>query len=210
MPLLRGNLSLARFTVEPKPSAPKDLRRSAGKALKRKAFQPIDINGEDDRSLGWVEVEDSESSEFAGERLLFGEHLLFSLRVDRLRVPTSVVKNELNAWANAYEKENGYAPKRSEKKNQKELIERKLKKRAFPSRKIFDVSWNTSSQVLCIWATAAAAVEEIHLLIEETFEVRLHPMTPGAIAEAADLPRGALTPTADLIGAVLSKEVGGE
>ena len=39
-------------------------------------------------------------------------------------------KNELNAWANAYEKENGYAPKRSEKKNQKELIERKLKKRA--------------------------------------------------------------------------------
>jgi DNA recombination-dependent growth factor C len=224
MPLLKGNLSFARFTVElpdksrsaagganpPAAASAKDLRRSVPKGLRRKAFQPLVVDSEDDRSAGWVEVENSELIEFPPERLVFGEHFLFAYRVDRLRVPSSVVKSELAAFAAAYEEENGHPPTRSQKKAQKELIERKLKRRAFPSRKVYDVSWNTQSGVLAIWATAQNTVEEMHLFIEESLEIRLHPMTPGAIADSLDLPRGALTPTADLIGAVLAGEVGGE
>ena len=101
MPLLKGNLSFARFTVELPDGSSKDLRRAVPKALRRKAFKPLVVDSDDDRSAGWVEVESSEQVEFPPDRLVFGEHLLFAYRVDRLRVPSSVVKSELAAFVAA-------------------------------------------------------------------------------------------------------------
>lgn len=209
MPVLRGSVTYSRFRAEPLGERAKDVRRWAQRSLQRRAFEPIDRKAEDDRAAGWVEIERADLTEFTPSRVLFGEYLLASYRVDRLRVPGQVVKAELDKWAAEYEEQNGQPPKRSEKRNQKAEITFKLRQRAFPSTRTYDVSWNLTSNEVELWVASAKLVEELQVFVEETFELHLHPLTPGAIAEALDAPAGALLPTAGLVGPSLAEQVKG-
>jgi len=208
MPVLRGSVTFSRFRADPQGERAKDVKRWAQRSLLRHAFEPIDKKEDDDRAAGWVEVERNDRTEFTPSRVIFGEYLLASYRVDRLRVPGPVVRAELDAWAEQYEAENAGPPKRSERRNQKAEITFKLRQRAFPVTRTYDVSWNLTTQEVGLWVASAGLVEELMVFMEETFEIRLLPMTPGAIAESLDAPAGVLLPTAALLGGDLAGEVG--
>lgn len=202
MPVLRGSVTFRRFTAEALGERAKDVRRWAQRSLKRRAFEPVDRAGEEDRAAGWVEVEHVDGVEFGAADVIFGEQLLITYRVDRLRVPANVLRAELESWSRAYQDEHGFPPKRSEKKKQKELITKKLRNRVFPSTRTYDVSWNLQTDEVAIWTAGAKLVEEIQLFFEETFEARLHPMTPGVLAEKLEVSSATLAPTPELIGAI--------
>src|SRR5262245_7283610 len=113
MPVLRGSVTFRRFSAERLGDRAKDVRRWAQRSLKRRAFEVIDRAGEEDRGVGWVEVEHQDRTEFAPGDVLFGENLIATFRVDRLRIPGPILRSELDAWATTYEAENGFAPKRN-------------------------------------------------------------------------------------------------
>jgi recombination associated protein RdgC len=197
-------VTFSRFRAEPAGDAPSDKKRWLTKGLKTGAFEPIDRRTDEERAVGFVQLEDPESTEFSAGTVLHGEYALFGFRVDTLKVPAPVLKAELEKWATAFTKENERPPTRGEKAENRASIRHMLRQRAVPNTKVHDVSWNLKTQQVQIWAASRKMVDEILLAVETAFSVKLQPLVPVAFAARAGIPDDALTPTPELIGVELS------
>src|SRR4051794_36776042 len=113
MPIRRGSGNLARFRLEG--AVPKDVKRWLQKGLSKASFEPIDPKSDDERSAGFVELEQNDSTEFSAGALFHGMHALFSWRVDRLKVPTNPIRAGLLQWSQAFEAKNKRAAGRRER-----------------------------------------------------------------------------------------------
>ncbi|MEQ8279700.1 MAG: recombination-associated protein RdgC [Deltaproteobacteria bacterium] len=200
MPLLKGAVTYSRFRAEHHKEPTKDPRRSLANALRKGAFEPLDQSGEQDRSAGWVELEDHQATDLAPSRFLYGSYLLATWRVDSVRVPAALVRSEIDAWSRAFEEKIGHPPKRADKSAQKEIILKKLRRRAFVSTQTFDVSWNLDTNAVQLWASSKKIVEEIQVAIEEAFDVTLHSTSPGARVDASDVDVDKIRATPELFG----------
>ncbi len=201
MPVLSGAVTFSRFRSEPTGNAPSDVKRWLAKGLKSGAFEPIDLKKtEDERAAGFVELENHESVDFSTGSVLYGEYALFGFRVDTVKVPAPVLKAELDKWATAFEKQNGRAPTRGEKAENRASLRHMLRQRAVPTTKVHDVSWNLKTSQVQLWAASRKAVDEILLAMETAFEVKLQPLVPASLAARAGIPDDALIPTPELIG----------
>lgn len=207
MPVLRGAVTFSRFLVEPAEGAAADLKRSLSRALKARAFAPIDRRSEEERAAGFVELENHDASEFSAGSLFYGEYALFSYRIDAIKIPGPVLRAELDRWATAFEKEKGRPPSRGEKAESKGSLRQMLRNRAVPITKVHDVSWNLKSQQLQIWAASRKAVDEVLNALETAFKVKLIPLIPAAAAARMGIEESALGPTAELIGMELAAEL---
>jgi recombination associated protein RdgC len=203
MPVLRGSVTFARFRCETG-KLPQDTRRWLARGLARGAFEPLDpTKGDEERSAGFVTLEDPDSTEFASGVLEAGR-ALFAFRVDKIQVKGAAVKAELDRWAAAFQAEHDRPPTRGEKAGAKDEIRHRLRTRTPPSMKTFDVSWALDAGEVLVWAASRTVVDEIALAIEEAFEVKLAPCSAGAQAIRAGIAEAALAPTAALVG--LSRE----
>ncbi len=204
MPVLSGAVTFSRFRAEPAGDAPSDTKRWLTKGLKTGAFEPIDQRTEEERAVGFVQLENADATDFPPGSYLYGEYALFGFRVDTLKVPASLLKAELEKWAKAFEKENARPPTRGEKAENRASIRHMLRQRAVPNTKVHDVSWNLKTQQVQVWAASRKTVEEVMLAVETAFSVKLQPLVPVAFAASAGIPDDALTPTPELIGMELS------
>ena len=204
MPVLRGAVTFSRFLVEPAEGAAADLKRSLSRALKARAFAPIDRRSEEERAAGFVELENHDASEFSAGSLFYGEYALFSYRIDAIKIPSPVLRAELDRWATAFEKEKGRAPSRSEKAESKGSLRQMLRNRAVPITKVHDVSWNLKTNQVQLWAASRKTVEEILLALETAFDVKLQPLVPASLAAQAGISDENLVPTPELIGMEIS------
>jgi recombination associated protein RdgC len=210
MPLLRGAVTFSRYRVEPAGDAPPaDPRRWLLKGLKARAFEPIDRRTEEERAMGFVELENPEATGFSAGSVYAGEYALFGFRVDTLRVSAAALKAELAKWAQAFEKENDRAPTRAETARSRTELRAMLRQRAVPSTKVHEVSWNQKTQQLQVWAASRKAVDEVAQAIEAALQVELVPLVPAAMAAQAGIAEDALSPTPELVGIEVSaQEVG--
>jgi recombination associated protein RdgC len=204
MPVLHGAVTFARFQIENP-----DPKRTLGRTLKAKGFEPIDRSrGADaERSAGFVELENHDSTEFPPSALYSGEHALFGYRIDTLKVSASALKAELGQWLTAFEAENGRRPSRAEKNKQRDLFRDKLRSTALPTTQVHDVSWELKTGRLQVWASSRKAIDEVQTAFEEAFELKLLPLVPTAIAARQGIPEEALLPTPALVGGGLESEV---
>ncbi|WP_224244550.1 recombination-associated protein RdgC [Hyalangium gracile] len=207
MPVLRGAVTLSRFLVEPAEGAAADLKRSLSRALKARAFAPIDRRSEEERAAGFVELENHDASEFSAGSLFYGEYALFSYRIDQIKIPGAVLRAEVDKWAAAFQKEKGRPPSRGEKTENRSSLRQMLRNRAVPITKVHDVSWNLKTQQLQVWAASRKAVEEVLNGVETAFKVKLTPLIPAAAAARMGIEESALGPTAELIGVELAAEL---
>jgi recombination associated protein RdgC len=206
MPIRKGALSFARFRLSG--DVPKDTRRWLTKALASRAFEGIDPKGDEERASGFVELEQSERTDFAPGSVFEGLSALFAWRVERLRVPSQALRGQLSEWAQAFEQKNGRAPGRREKTEQKDVIRRALRSKTAPTVKVFDVSVDLGARELQVWATARSVVDEVTEALESSLEVRLVPCVPASQLDADALDR--LAPTTELFGDELSRPSLGE
>lgn len=206
MPIHKGAVTASRYVVVEGGKSGKDQRRTLANGLRKLAFEPLDRDGDEDRSAGWVEVENHDSTELAPSSFLLGEHVILTWRIDALRVPTAQAKAELETWAKAFQTKHSRPPSKKERSEEKELIIRKLRKRAFISSKTFDVSWSQSTGVVLIWASSRKVVEEVIVALEESVGLTLRSTSPGASAEAAGIDADQLSPTAALFGEETAQE----
>lgn len=180
--------------------APSDIKRWLIRGLKAHAFEPIDRRSEDDRAVGFVELENADAVEFSTSRLFYGEYALFSFRIDSLKVPAAAMKAELAKWTANFEGENDRPPSRGEKTQAKAQIRQMLRTRATPRTAVLDVSWNQKTQQAQIWAASRKTVDEIVVALESALGLKFIGLTPAAIAQMSGIDEGALAPTAELIG----------
>jgi recombination associated protein RdgC len=207
MPVLRGSVTFSRFRADTTEDALSDVKKWLGRGLKAHAFEPIDRKSEDDTSAGFVELENTESTDFSPGSFLYGEYALIGYRIDRIKVPASALKAELAKWASAFEKEHDRPPSRAEKASNRDSLRQLLRNRAVPSTKVHDVSWNLKTQQLQIWAASRKAVEEVQSAVESAFGVKLTAMVPAAVAARSGIDEATLTPTPELVGGELMAEV---
>lgn len=200
MPVLRGAVTFSRFRAEPAQLPHKDPKRFLARALQSRSFEPIARESDEVRAAGWVELEDAQSVELTPSKFIYGEYALFAWRVDTLRVPASAVRAELEAWSTKFESNNGRPPSRSERRHEKDAVSQKLRARAFPTTRTYDVSWSLTRGTVEVWAATRKIVEEIQTAFEESFELKLHPLSPRALAEKMGVPEDSLTPTSELFG----------
>jgi DNA recombination-dependent growth factor C len=201
MPILQGAVSLARFRVAEAAALADDPTRSLPAAFRAGAFSPLDRDtGEEERSAGWVELEDAEATGFAPAAIFRGEDACVSWRVDQVRVPPALVKSRLAEWRAAFEGRRGRRPSKRETAAEKERVLRKLRKQAFVQTKTHDVRWRLDAGELEVWATAQKAIEEICVALEEGLGLVLRPLGPGPRWEDAGLDVDALAPTPALFG----------
>jgi DNA recombination-dependent growth factor C len=203
MPVLRGAVTFSRFRAQPAGDAPSDSKRWLTKALRARAFEPIDRRSEDERAAGFVELENTDSTEFSPGAVFYGEYALMGYRIDQIKVPGPVLKAELEKWATAFAKEQGRAPSRAEKATSRANLRQMLRTRAVPLTRVHDVSWNLKTNQVQVWAASRRAVEEILTALETGFSVKLEPLVPAAVAARAGIAEAALGPTPELVGVEL-------
>lgn len=191
MPIRRGSVSFARFKVEG--DLPKDTRRWLSTALRGSAFEALDPKGEDERTAGFVELENPGRTEFGAGDVFHGLHALFAWRIDKLRVPPNQLRAELLRWSQAFEQKEKRAPGRREKAEQKETLRRALRTKVEPSTKTYEVSLDLPARELFLWATSRSVIEEVQAALESRLSVKLIARVPAAFMTATQL--DALVPT---------------
>jgi recombination associated protein RdgC len=203
VPILRGAIGFARFRARWTSERPKDMKRWLARGLRARAFEPINRTGEDDRSAGWVELEDSAQTELAPASFLFGEYVLAGWRIDKLRVPAAALKSELESWSREFQKGKGRPPSKAERSEQRETVVHRLRARVIPSSRVYDMSWNLKTDRIQIWAASRAIVEEVESTLETSFDLELDALTPHGTADILGYGAAALQPTAELLGGAL-------
>jgi recombination associated protein RdgC len=201
MPVLRGSVTFARFKVASPARAPREKLSFFQKALETHAFEPIRQKGDEDRAEGFVEVEDNDATDFSANALFHGPRVLFSWRIDQLKISAGRARDELTRWALAFERENGRKPGRAERSEQKAAIRHQLRARATPTTRVHDVAWNLDTGQLQVWSGSRKAIGEVLAALEEAFGLKLVPLVPGAMAAHEGVSDDALTPTKELSGA---------
>ena len=195
MPILRGATTFSRYRVEGDKTNSAAWKRTLPTALRARAFEALKPEGPEERSAGFVELHDREASQFPPGSLYELEYALFSLRVDEVRIPATVIREQLERWTRAFQSENQRAPGRKEKNDAKLEIRQRLRTRFPLATRTFDVSWNLDSGQLQIWAGSRKAVDEVEAAIELTFKVKLVPLVPVTVAGALGIAEKSLMPT---------------
>lgn len=178
MGLFRGGLAVRRYQVIDPPSTKNraELRRKLERGVVAHKFSPVDPKGESDRSAGWVSISDLDDNEL-GDGKAFGgtgqTELRVGLRIDRLVAPPVEVKRQLQIKSRALEEERGRPLGRTEKKNLKTMIERKLRERVFPQTQVYDLVWDLEASTILFWGQSKKVSETLIELFTKSFGLQL-------------------------------------
>ncbi|MDR1776407.1 MAG: recombination-associated protein RdgC [Desulfovibrio sp.] len=173
------SVSFTRFRLlDP---VPPELWTELPDRLRAFAFRDID-DAPETSSCGWVNFDNMLDAAWDDSPPQKADYALFSLRLDRRRIPPGVVKKHL-ALALRQEKEtlsrqNKNFISRERKKEIKEQVLLRLRARFLPVPGEFNVLWLTRKNEIWFASTQSAMID---LFLEEflkTFELHLEQLTP--------------------------------
>lgn len=181
MGLLSNSVSLSQFDVVGDFPA-EGLAQWIGEKLSENAFQSIDHSAEE-LALGWVELDDFQSSEFDNPSAWWrDDYVTFTLRRDQRRLPSALVKGELQREQQRFLAENPTYQRVPKDKNDelKELVRSRLLVRVLPSPTLLDVVWHLPSRRLSFASVSTRAMDDLTDLFQKTFPglrlVSVYPM----------------------------------
>lgn len=201
MGALEGSLSFKTFYVEGEP--PNDFQREYLEKLQKHFFVPLSPIGEDERSIGWVSVQDPIAEAFSHDQVFFNQYIVFALRIDKWALPSAWVKAltkkaiaermpELSKEEAELQKAEGkMRPRAKLSKNEKNKIKLEItthiKQNMLTSMKIVDVCWNIAEGKLRFWSLSSALCDEFAELFKETFGLEIHLDSPFLMAKELGL-----------------------
>ncbi|MCD6527231.1 MAG: recombination-associated protein RdgC [Desulfuromonas sp.] len=170
MGLLSNTVSISQFDVVGD-FPDQDLAAWVGERLTNHPFQSIE-NSAEELSIGWVELDDFQSSEFVEPSSWWREdYVSFTMRRDQRRLPSALVKGELQREQRRFLAENPTYQRVPKDKNEelKELVRNRLLVRVLPSPTLYDVLWNLRSQRLTFANLSTRAIDDLTDLFQKTF-----------------------------------------
>lgn len=184
MGLLAASGGFTRYRIVG--DVPAQTLREAPDRLKKYAFTDID-NSTEERSFGWVTLEDYLDTQWRSAPPEKGHYLAFSLRLDTRRVSPAVFKKYLRLAIDAEKesmKDTGKAfLSKDRKKEIAERVKLSLMSRALPVPAVFEAVWNTIDQVVWLCSTNSKVQALFEDLFTMTFELHLEPQAPAYLAE---------------------------
>jgi len=177
MGVRRGSLSFTRFRV--KGDLPKDLRRRFLDAVRLRQFAPLDVNEEAMESSGWCVMERPFDLEFHEGNLYFDRYVMLGFRVDKWRIPGTLVKAQLEDEEQRLLGRNGRVRLgRAEKGDLRQKIIMKLRRKIMPNARSFDILWDLDGETLLFFGHSAKLLLDFSACFEKTFGFPLEEDSP--------------------------------
>lgn len=193
MGILANTVSISQFDVVGEEYDSSEIGNRIGACLQEQAFVSIET-GSEEQALGWVELDDFTSAEFAdNERWRRDNYVVFTLRRDQRRLPSALLKGELAAQQQRFLTANPTFNRVPKQKNEelKELVRQRLLARTLPTPTLYDVMWNLDSGRLTFASVSMRAIDELCDLFQKTFPglrlVLVHPLQRARALVAAPL-----------------------
>lgn len=187
MPFLSGRLTCWRFRV--KGRAPRTLGPDQLERLHANRMGTQKQVSADGVQVGWIALDHILDTRFEQAKNVINDGLHFGLRVDSLAIPSDLLRAyaqvELEGLAAA--NPSGHASsrqKRDAKQIARERLEREAQDGRFTRRKAFPLLWDTLSGELLVGTTAMSAVDRLHTLFQQTFDLKFEPFGAGRQAFA--------------------------
>jgi hypothetical protein len=178
MGILSSSVSVTRYKVEGKLKPP--ILETISNGLKKNAISEIDEDTSE-KSVGWTSFHKPYLPDFYGSTFVYGNYLVFSLRIDRKSIPTKVFKKHfMIESARRLAKSGREYLSRNEKKMLKDQILNSLSLRIPATPNLYDVIWSYEESSLWFFSNLKAANEELETLFTRSFEltlIRLFPYT---------------------------------
>lgn len=176
MALSKGTFTFCRYRTQE--ALPANFRESIHRQIKRFAFRELSM-GSEEISYGWTSLENWLDTQFEYANYAVGDYLAFSFRLDRKKVPPSLIKIKyLEAEKKALTaKAKKFLPK-GEKEELKERIHLDLLSKAFPVPSFFDVCWSLSQGWVILGSLSPKVAEEFEKLFKKCFNLTLSPRLP--------------------------------
>ena len=176
MGLMKGTITFSRYRIQE--SLPGNFQEFIRRQIKRFAFRELSM-GSEEQSSGWTSLENPLDSQFEYGDYAVGDYLIFSFRLDRKKVPPSLMKIK---YLEAEKKALGTKAKkflsRGEKEELKERIHLELLGKTYPVPSFFDVCWSLSGGWVIFGSLSPKATEEFEKLFKKSFNLTLSPLVP--------------------------------
>lgn len=151
----------------------------AADTLRRFCFHPIDDVPED-KSVGWVNIDDMLDTEWRVSPPQKGGYLAFSMRMDIRRIQPAVLNKELRKALQEEEERNRETGKkfisRQRKLELREQVRLRLKSRMVPTPKVIDVIVDDEQPLIYITTTTPKEVETFCELFTRSFGISVAPL----------------------------------
>ena len=176
MSLLSSSVSLTRYRVQGKLENP--ILKTIAAGLKKYAISEID-DPTLDKAVGWTSFEKPYQPDFGGSSFLYGNYLVFSLRIDRKTVPAKLVKKHVVIESEKRMAESGRPYlSGSEKERIREQVMDRLYAKIPSTPNLFDIIWNYEDSFLWFFSNLKAANEELETLFLRSFDLTLIRIIP--------------------------------
>ena len=178
MGILSSSVSVTRYRVEGKIKTP--AIETVANGLKKNAIAEID-DDVSDKAVGWTSFHKPYHLDFYGSSFVYGNYLVFSLRIDKKNIPAKVLKKHfMIESARRLAKTGREFLSRNEKKLLKDQIIDRLSLRIPATPNLYDIIWNYEESSLWFFSNLKTANEELETLFRHSFDltlIRLFPYT---------------------------------
>lgn len=183
MGLLSSTVSITRYRVEGKLKKP--VLKTMAECLKEYAIREIE-DDVSDKTIGWTSFDKPFNPDFGDSSFVIGTHFVFSLRVDKKSLPTSVVKKHcaMEIARRLAETKRPYLS-RDEKRMVKEHVINVLSRRIPSTPNVYDLIWHYEDSSLWFFSTLKSANEELEALFFRSFQIPIIRLFPYTLADLA-------------------------
>ncbi len=181
MGVFSGSASYVRYQVQG--DVPEPVKDFVLEKLKGYAFKEIDPGTLSEKTIGWVSAENMALTRFDDLHFAKDPYLVFSLRIDVRKIPGMTMKAALLREEMKYKETTGQERLRKKDKDMlKDEVWQALTKKTLPTPSVYDVCWNFQTGIVLFFSTSRKANEEFMAFFHRSFDVKLLPLMPQALA----------------------------
>ena len=186
MTALSSLASITRYQVDGKLKNP--ILETVAAGLNKHAISEID-DPSLQKAVGWTSFEKPYQPDFGGSTFVYGNVLVFSLRIDRKSIAPKLLKKHIVIESDRRLAASGRPYlSRNEKERIRDQVTDRLYATVPATPYIYDIVWNYEEAALWFFSNLKAANEALETLFLQSFDVTLIRMIPYTAAfYASDL-----------------------
>lgn len=159
-------------------------------AIRLRAFQPLDPEGEASESSGWCVLDRPFDLELEPDKVFEDRFLVLGFRTDRFRVPPAMVRAQMaDEQARLLARSGKNRLSRNERLELRDKIVLRLRKKLAPSTRAVDVVWDLDAGTVLFFSHSRRVLADFSALFEKTFRLPLEEDSPYRAALRTALPR---------------------